>query len=201
MSTIELFLIGVFTTALLAVFVCATVGCLKKAAAWRTSQGTVASLIAGAPHPLKVLLATDGSSCSDRAVRDIAARPWPANSEVEVVTVVHTRIPLLPEPAFILAAGHVEALETDRTQAPERIQRAEQCLASNANLRVTSKVLEGDPQKEILKEASQWAADLVVVGSHGYGLVKRHLLGSVSQAVALHAPCSVEIVRQAHDGG
>ena len=39
------------------------------------------------------------------------------------------------------------------------------------------------------------SADLIVVGSHGYGVWDRFLLGSVSQAVALHAKCSVEIVR------
>jgi nucleotide-binding universal stress UspA family protein len=38
-------------------------------------------------------------------------------------------------------------------------------------------------------------ADLIVVGSHGYRGFKRFLLGSVSQAVASHAKCSVEIVR------
>jgi hypothetical protein len=39
------------------------------------------------------------------------------------------------------------------------------------------------------------AADLIVLGSHGLGPVNRRLLGSVSPAVALHALCSVEIVR------
>ena len=39
-------------------------------------------------------------------------------------------------------------------------------------------------------------ADLIVVGSHGYRGYKRFLLGSVSQAVAAQAKCSVEIVRQ-----
>ena len=44
-------------------------------------------------------------------------------------------------------------------------------------------------------EAARWQADLIVLGSHGFGVVKRRLLGSVAQAVALQAPCSVEIVR------
>ena len=47
----------------------------------------------------------------------------------------------------------------------------------------------------IVEEAERWGADLILVGSHGYGSVKRFMLGSVSQAVATHAPCSVEIVR------
>jgi nucleotide-binding universal stress UspA family protein len=47
----------------------------------------------------------------------------------------------------------------------------------------------------ILDEAESWRADLIVEGSHGYSAWKRFLLGSVSQAVVIHANCSVEVVR------
>jgi nucleotide-binding universal stress UspA family protein len=50
----------------------------------------------------------------------------------------------------------------------------------------------------ILEEAERWDADLIVLGSHGYGLWQRFLLGSVSQAVVSHARCSVEVVRLRH---
>jgi hypothetical protein len=53
----------------------------------------------------------------------------------------------------------------------------------------------GHPVQEIVDRAEHWGADLIVVGSHGYRGFKRLLLGSVSQAVASHAQCSVEIVR------
>lgn len=43
--------------------------------------------------------------------------------------------------------------------------------------------------------AEEFRADLIMVGSHGHGAIERFLLGSVSQAVALHAKCSVEIIR------
>jgi nucleotide-binding universal stress UspA family protein len=43
--------------------------------------------------------------------------------------------------------------------------------------------------------ADLWGADLIVVGSHGRRGVDRYLMGSVSEAVALHAHCSVEVVR------
>jgi nucleotide-binding universal stress UspA family protein len=44
-------------------------------------------------------------------------------------------------------------------------------------------------------EAEAWGADLIMLGSQGYGAVARFVLGSVSHAVASHAHCSVEIVR------
>ncbi len=62
-------------------------------------------------------------------------------------------------------------------------------------LHVTMGVLSGVPKRAILEEAERFGADLIVVGSHGHGMLERFLLGSVSQAVALHATCSVEIVR------
>jgi nucleotide-binding universal stress UspA family protein len=56
-------------------------------------------------------------------------------------------------------------------------------------------ILPGSPKAVILEEAEAFGADLIVVGSHGHGALERFLLGSVSQAMTLHARCSVEIVR------
>lgn len=47
-----------------------------------------------------------------------------------------------------------------------------------------------------MEEAEAFNADLIVAGSHGHGGLERFLLGSVSQTVAAHAKCSVEIVRR-----
>ena len=65
----------------------------------------------------------------------------------------------------------------------------------NPKLSVSTIVIEGSAKNVILKEAEKFGANLIVVGSHGQGTVAGFLLGSVSQAVALHAKCSVEIVR------
>jgi len=56
--------------------------------------------------------------------------------------------------------------------------------------------IEGTPKSVILEEAEIFGADLIVVGSHGCGVVERFLLGSVSHEVSLHAKCSVLIVRK-----
>jgi nucleotide-binding universal stress UspA family protein len=115
-----------------------------------------------------------------------------------VLSVIHTRMPALADPELMIAAAHIEAVAADRERAPTRVRRAVEGLAGTPGVSVTSKVAEGHPADTILDEAERWQADLIVVGSHGFGPVKRRLLGSVSQAVALHAPCSVEIVRCPH---
>ena len=77
-----------------------------------------------------------------------------------------------------------------------RAERAAQQVREKLpELQVTTAVLEGSPKKAIVEEAERWNADLIVLGAHGYSAIRRFLLGSVSHAVVLHAPCSVEVVR------
>lgn len=70
-------------------------------------------------------------------------------------------------------------------------------LASNlGNISaVLSYVPVGKPAEEIAKAAAAWPADVIVVGSHGRGGLKRVLLGSVAEAVLRRAPCPVLVVR------
>lgn len=130
----------------------------------------------------RVLLATDGSEFSAAAAEALAGRPWPEGSEFRIVSV--------QEPWAILPSRvrHHE-------QAEEAVSSAKKVLAS-AGLTATSVMLSGNP-KLILEEAKEWNADLIVVGSHGRRGFKRFLLGSVSEAVAMHAHCSVVVVRPA----
>jgi len=63
-------------------------------------------------------------------------------------------------------------------------------------LSLTGETVVGRAAETIIGTAKKWDADLVALGSHSYHGFKRFLLGSVSYAVATHAPCSVEIVRK-----
>jgi nucleotide-binding universal stress UspA family protein len=90
--------------------------------------------------------------------------------------------------------------EEERERAREVLDRAAERIhpaaSSNGHLKVTTEILDGSAKRVIVEEAERWGADLIVVGSHGYRSWERMLMGSVSQAVAMHAECSVEIVRQ-----
>ena len=81
-------------------------------------------------------------------------------------------------------------------RALEAVDRARKNLAgSNLAVSDSVSVLFENPRDIILQEAASWGADLIALGSHGRHGPDRFLLGSVSEAVAMHAACSVEIVR------
>lgn len=153
----------------------------------------------GAPGALKILLATDGSEYSEAAARSVAGRPWPAGTEVRVFSAVELHIPLfsVPYPPYLNAHAMENLRAEAMRHAEEALLRAEQ-IVSDAGLAKSSKVAVplGTPQELILKEAADWGPDLIVLGSHGRRGLNRFMLGSVSEAVALHVSCSVEVIRQ-----
>jgi len=146
---------------------------------------------------MKILLAIDGSPCSSAAVNEVAERPWPAGSEVKIISAMERPVPPMTEP-WAMPPDYFEGLEkAAREQAQAAVESAAARFGQGEGkqLQVTAEIIEGSPKHVILDEAEQWSADLIVVGSHGYRGLKRLWLGSVSHAVATHAKCSVEIVR------
>jgi nucleotide-binding universal stress UspA family protein len=144
---------------------------------------------------MKILLAIDGSPCSDRAIDEVARRPWPQGSSVKVLTALDPPMPLAPE-AWALPVNYFQEIDAAlRKQGQNIIDHAIQKLKSNKTFLADAVLIPGPPRTVILDEAESWGADLIVLGSHGYSAWKRFLLGSVSQAVVSHAKCSVEIVR------
>jgi nucleotide-binding universal stress UspA family protein len=145
---------------------------------------------------MKILLAIDGSPCSEAAVEEIAKRPWPADSQVRVISVVEPPALLTVEPYIDSTDYFAEVEKAAGDAARKVIERAAAKLREGGNLMVATEVLRGSPRRVIVEEAETWSADLIAIGSHGYGTWERLLLGSVSQSVATHAECSVEIVRR-----
>lgn len=151
---------------------------------------------------MRVLLAVDGSPYSETAVNEVATRVWPADTEVRVITAYE--LPLAPAPeAWALPADYFEKLDRAAREHAKSVEQAvvrKLAGALDSSIKVTGNVLPGPPRSIILEEAERWRADLIVVGSHGYGAWHRFLLGSVSQAIVSHAKCSVEVVRIRDDG-
>jgi nucleotide-binding universal stress UspA family protein len=152
-----------------------------------------------------ILLATDGSECSAKAVDFTANQTWPAGSELRILSVaelVSADVPPLA-PQFLLPVPSLmdELCKRARMHARDAVASARNTL-SPAGMDVTPNGLEmyhvtplGDPRVTILEEARICHPDLIVVGSHGRHGLERFLLGSVAEAVAANADCSVVVVR------
>jgi nucleotide-binding universal stress UspA family protein len=152
-------------------------------------------------HAMRILLAVDGSEFSDAAVEEIANRPWPPGSEVHLISTFHLPFDPGPEMWALPESDFFRLENEERERAGAVINRAiarlrESGASRETPLILTSEIIVGHPAETIIDTAKKWGADLVALGSHGYRGFKRFLLGSVSYAVASHAPCSVEIVRK-----
>lgn len=146
---------------------------------------------------MRILLAMDDAAHSKVVLEKVAGRPYLPNTIVYIVSAYETT-PLLSaiEPMGVAHEYYAEADRNALKSAVDTVENAAKILHSkNPSLTITTAAIEGKPKSVILKEAETFGADLIIVGSHGHGIIERFLLGSVSLAVALHAKCSVEIVR------
>jgi nucleotide-binding universal stress UspA family protein len=152
-------------------------------------------------NTLKILLATDGSEFSMAAVKSVACRPWPAGTQVKVLSVEELPVFENETTAYPLAAAYPaslldELMENARNHAKDALEAAKKLLSVSRLQLVDSPVTAvGDPRSIILECAQHWPTDLIVLGSHGRRGFDRLLMGSVSEAVAMHAKCSVEVIR------
>lgn len=143
---------------------------------------------------MNILLPIDGSKFSQLAVKAVIAQAKPDQSTLRLLHVVEP----IPEYADGLSWGYglqsADVLQEEREQAQGLVAKAAQELR-DAGFQVETMVEMGDAKAVILDAAEQWPADLIVLGSHGRRGLERFLMGSVSEAVARHALCSVQIVR------
>jgi nucleotide-binding universal stress UspA family protein len=147
---------------------------------------------------MKVLLAIDGSNCSTAAVKALIGQYRPRETEVMVLNVVES-VRLVPisygfgmGPVF--AENYTAAARDWRAEGEKLVSDVAERLRS-AGFQTSTSVEEGDAAERILDCAQKWLPDVILLGSHGWRGLDRVLLGSVSEAIARHASCSVEIVR------
>jgi nucleotide-binding universal stress UspA family protein len=147
--------------------------------------------------PVRIILAVDGSPGSQGAVREVARRAWPSNSEVRVAVVIDPLIPPLIGRLVPPVTRWVEESTGDDQAWVQKIVDEAVGELRAAQLNVSSDIVEGDPKRMLVEEAEKWGADCIFVGSTGFSSrIARFMLGSVSSAVVARAHCSVEVVRE-----
>jgi len=153
-----------------------------------------AVLVARGAVVRRVVLAEDGSPDA-RAAGTLLLR-WPMfdGCEIRVVSVAETPERHAPGATAAGNAARQVAQEVLAT-AHDRAQGTADRL-TQARLRADTAVRQGDPAAEILAEAVDWSADLILIGTRGQTGLTRVLHGSVARKLLEHARCSVLVERQ-----
>jgi nucleotide-binding universal stress UspA family protein len=144
-------------------------------------------------HPPRIVIGADGSVQAKAAVHTVAERVWPSGTEVRVIAAINS--------SLATAVGSPTGQSWRGSEAADRNEWVHEFVAAEveqlrtAGLAVSTVIQEGDPKQLLIEEAERWNADCIFVGARGLNRLQRLLLGSVSTAVAVRAPCSVEVTR------
>jgi len=147
---------------------------------------------------MKIIVATDGTRQGEGAIAALKKFTLDHQDEVKVICVVDMSVPIgvdvyggfLPD-----TAGLENAARENAQRILDASIGAINGMSANEGAAVGGELLFGSPDSRIVEAAENFGADLVIVGSHGYNRWERLLLGSVSDSVVHHAPCSVLVVR------
>lgn len=140
-----------------------------------------------------LLIAYDGSKHADATVAAVAKRAWPKGTKATLLAVSELQLRMGD-----IALALENALGSDGRKTPwpwmeARLAKAAAVLQT-AGIKAETAVMIGEARRSLLAQAKRLKADTVFLGSHGYTGLRRIMLGSVSAAVAAHAPCSVEVI-------
>lgn len=165
-------------------------------------RSPVPVLVARRPTLARVVVAVDGSEIASEAVA--TARRWPFLAMTEIRTLSVAPAPASWWPAD-LAGRTAEVAAADRDAAADNLLEHDTIAAEAAAIlravgfTAESEVRAGSPASVVVAFATEWDADLVIMGSHGRTGLARLLLGSVARNVLHHASCSVLVIRRHAD--
>jgi nucleotide-binding universal stress UspA family protein len=158
---------------------------------------------------MKLLIAYDGSKCSDAALDDLVCAGLPPSCEALVISVAEVWLP--PPNGHnkenaneIKLDAHTSKALQDRIDRDKMVVAEAATLANHAkkrllgmfpNWQVASEATYGSPAREILAKADDFGAEMIVVGSHGRSAITRFFLGSISQKILTEARCTVRVAR------
>ncbi len=140
---------------------------------------------------MKLLAAVDLSKASGYVIEAVHRVASATDAEVYVL---HTIIPLpgIAGPEFNPVTEYQEMSERYQDEQDQLNELVSQLVDVDVN--ATALMVQGDPAKTILTEAERLDAELVVIGSHGHGMMFDALVGSISAGILRKSTIPVLVV-------
>lgn len=141
-----------------------------------------------------VLFATDGSPSAEEAQREAFELAERLGAPLVVVSVVHAAVPAVGYAGYGYSNIVAELTQAEHHRVEEMLASVAE-IAEGEGIQCTTVALDAFPVEGICEAAAEYDAQLIVVGSHGWGAARRLLSGSVSTGLVHSAPCPVLVVR------
>ncbi|XP_047332101.1 universal stress protein A-like protein [Impatiens glandulifera] len=148
----------------------------------------------------RVMVALDESDVSLYALKWALDVFLPSMAEEAKLTIVHVQPPFesyiyTVGPVIYAKPPEIELMRKAQQEGAEKLFAQALPLCSANKVNADTLVLEGDAKDMICEATEKMEVDLLVMGSRGLGMIKRTLLGSISDYCVHHAKCPVLIVR------
>jgi nucleotide-binding universal stress UspA family protein len=141
-----------------------------------------------------ILFATDGSPSAEEARKEAFELAQRFDAPLLVVSVAHAALPAVGYAGFGYSNVVAELTQAEHHRVQKLLATVAE-TAAEADVRCSTVAADGFAVEEICRLASQYDAQLIVVGSHGWGAARRFFSGSVSTGLVHSAPCPVLVVR------
>jgi nucleotide-binding universal stress UspA family protein len=141
-----------------------------------------------------ILFATDGSPSAAEAQREAFELAQALDATLLVASVPHAALPAVGYTAYGYSGVIAELAEAEKHRVEKLLATIDE-TASEAGLQCSTVAADGFVVEQICRIAAQRDAQLIVVGSHGWGAARRVFSGSVSTGLVHSAPCPVLVVR------
>ena len=141
-----------------------------------------------------ILFATDGSPSAAEAQQLALELAQRFEAPLVVVSVAHAPVPAVGYVGYGYPDIVVELREAEHHRVTELLASVAE-TAEAEGVPCSTVAVEGFPVEEICRKANEYDAQVIVVGSHGWGAARRLLSGSVSTGLVHAAPCPVLVAR------
>ena len=144
----------------------------------------------------RILVATDGSSLSKKAVSSAIELAATCGAELLALKVVPRYPQAYFEGSIPLSAEEISRVETQWTESAQALLKTVEKSAKSKGVVIKSLTVKSDVVSDaIIAAAKKQKADLIVMASHGRKGIKRLLLGSETQQVLTHSHIPVLVLR------
>jgi nucleotide-binding universal stress UspA family protein len=141
-----------------------------------------------------ILFATDGSPSAAEAQKEAFELAQRLDAPLVVVSAVHAAFPAVGYGGYGYSNIVAELTQAEHQRVSQLLESVAE-LAEAEGIHCITVAVDGFAVEEICGRADEYDAQLIVVGSHGWGAARRLLSGSVSTGLVHSAPCPVLVVR------